>query len=511
MLAGQQRGGHQHRRLVAVLDRLEHRPDRHLGLAEAHVAADQPVHGQGPLHVRLDLLDGPQLVGGLDEGEGRLELGLPRGVGSEGVAGDLQSPAVQGHQLLGDLVHRGPGLGPGLLPLRATQSADRGRVAPGVGGEQLDLVGGQVEPVAAPVLEEQVVAGGAAHGPGDHAPVAGHPVLAVDDVAARGQIVEEPVHRAGPGAGLAVGPAATGDVGLGQHGHLGRRAARSPGRPRPPRSGPRARSGRVGRWPARRGSATTGTTSSSSARMPERRSAPPGRRRAQHHRVVRPRPAPATWAASLAPSPRMGSHPRRSTRGTSGPSAVGTSETTAGRRPGQQPVEGDVQPRGVVTLLEAPGGGQGVGQRRLLLEQLTGPVPHPPGLDQDDQGVRRPAGRRPAPRSRSATAATTPSRRTARRRPGGPTGGGPTGWMPTRPAARSRMASSATSSRQPNSSTAPRSSMDRWSATSNRVSRSTSSPHRSIRTGSSAVEGKTSTIPPRTASSPRCSTIDSRR
>ena len=187
---------------------------------------------------RLHLLDGAQLVGGLDEGEGGLELGLPGGVGGEGVARDLEAPAVEGDQLLGDLVHRGPGPGPGPLPLRAAQPADRRRLAAGVGGEQLDLVGRQVEPVPAPVLEEQVVAGGAAHGAGDHAAVAGHPVLAVDDVAARGQVVEEPVDRPGPGPGLPVGAAPAGDVGLGQHRHLGRRAARSRDRPRPPRCGP---------------------------------------------------------------------------------------------------------------------------------------------------------------------------------------------------------------------------------------------------------------------------------
>ncbi len=124
VLAGQQGGGHEHGGLVAVLDRLERGPDGHLGLAEADVAADQPVHGPGPLHVRLDLLDGPELVGGLDEGEGRLELGLPRGVGAEGVAGHLEPAPVEGDQLLGDLVDRGPRLGPGLLPLRAAQPVD---------------------------------------------------------------------------------------------------------------------------------------------------------------------------------------------------------------------------------------------------------------------------------------------------------------------------------------------------------------------------------------------------
>ena len=58
-----------------------------------------------------------------------------------------------------------------------------------------------------------------AHGPGDHAAVLGHPVLTVDHVAARGQVVEEAVDRAGPGPGLAVGAAPAGDVGLGQHRH----------------------------------------------------------------------------------------------------------------------------------------------------------------------------------------------------------------------------------------------------------------------------------------------------
>ena len=51
----------------------------------------------------------------------------------------------------------------------------------------------------------------------------------------------------------------------------------------------------------------------------------------------------------------------------------------------------------------------------------------------------------------------------------------------------------------------------RCSATANRVSLSTSSPHRSMRTGSSSVLGNTSMIAPRLANSPRCSTVFSRR
>ena len=45
VLLGQHGGGHQHRHLVAGVDRLERRAHRHFRLAEADVAAEQPVHG----------------------------------------------------------------------------------------------------------------------------------------------------------------------------------------------------------------------------------------------------------------------------------------------------------------------------------------------------------------------------------------------------------------------------------------------------------------------------------
>ena len=56
-------------------------------------------------------------------------------------------------------------------------------------------------------------------------------LLPMDDVAARGQVVEEPVDRPGPGPGLAVGTAAPGDVGFGEHGD------RAPGRTKPRSTG----------------------------------------------------------------------------------------------------------------------------------------------------------------------------------------------------------------------------------------------------------------------------------
>jgi hypothetical protein len=77
VLLGQEGGGHEHGDLHPVLHGLEGGPQGYLGLAEAHVAADQAVHGDGRLHVGLHVDDGLGLVGRLLVREGLLELLLP--------------------------------------------------------------------------------------------------------------------------------------------------------------------------------------------------------------------------------------------------------------------------------------------------------------------------------------------------------------------------------------------------------------------------------------------------
>ena len=62
MLLGQHGGRHQHGDLFAAHHRLERRADGHLGLAEADVAADEPIHRLGLLHVPLGRLDGRPLI-----------------------------------------------------------------------------------------------------------------------------------------------------------------------------------------------------------------------------------------------------------------------------------------------------------------------------------------------------------------------------------------------------------------------------------------------------------------
>ena len=114
-------------------------------------------------------------------------------------------------------------------------------------------------------------------------------------------------------------------------------------------------------------------------------------------------------------------------------------------------------------------------------------------------------------RRRPATAASSPCRRRSGPRPGAPTARAPTA-RPRPGAPRPARTSAVGSSSRAGTITASSiGSVERWSWTENSVSRSTSSPQRSIRTGASAVDGNTSMIDPRRATSPRCSTSSSRR
>src|SRR3712207_5700860 len=77
--------GEQHH-LLARQGRLERRPDRDLGLAEAYVSAHKPVHRARRLHIRLDGGDGGGLVRVLRVREVFLQFSLPLGVVGEGEA-----------------------------------------------------------------------------------------------------------------------------------------------------------------------------------------------------------------------------------------------------------------------------------------------------------------------------------------------------------------------------------------------------------------------------------------
>ena len=230
VLLDEQRRRAQDGDLLAVLDRLERRAHRDLGLAVADVAADQPVHRHGPLHVDLDLVDGAQLVGRLDVGEGVLELALPRGVGREGVAAGRHPRGVQADQLGGDLLDVAPGPALRLVPVGAAHPVQARLLAPDVAGDLVELVGGDVEPVAGlpplgrGVLEHEVLARRSGDGALHHLDEPADTVLLVDDEVAGPQLEgvdlvaaprRHPAHVLGRRARAPGGP---GEVGLGDDG-----------------------------------------------------------------------------------------------------------------------------------------------------------------------------------------------------------------------------------------------------------------------------------------------------
>ena len=241
MLVGQQRGGHQHRDLLAVLDRLERRPDRDLGLAVADVAADHPVHRHRFLHIRLDLGDRGELVDGFGEAERVLHFGLPRGVRPERVSRAGLPLGVQRHQLAGDLPDRLAGLGLGVGPVAAAEPAQRRRLTADVPRQlvqrihwHIELVGFALPPLARRVFQHQILAPRAADGAFGHLDEPPDAVLVVHHQVARGQRQRVDGVAAFGGQPFAVGgghPVA-GQIGLGD---------RSPGSaPGPRRSGRRA-------------------------------------------------------------------------------------------------------------------------------------------------------------------------------------------------------------------------------------------------------------------------------
>src|SRR6476661_11252255 len=63
MLFRQQRRGYEHGYLSAISHRNKSSPQGHLGFAETHIAADQPVHGFIRTQILDDRVDGGSLIG----------------------------------------------------------------------------------------------------------------------------------------------------------------------------------------------------------------------------------------------------------------------------------------------------------------------------------------------------------------------------------------------------------------------------------------------------------------
>ena len=100
MLLGKHRGGNQNRHLLAVHDGLHHGAEGDFGFTEAHVATEKTVHGDGGLHVVLDVCDAAKLVVGLRVGEIVLKFLLPFCIRRKLIACSVLSDCVKLHQFL---------------------------------------------------------------------------------------------------------------------------------------------------------------------------------------------------------------------------------------------------------------------------------------------------------------------------------------------------------------------------------------------------------------------------
>ena len=150
VLLGEDRRGAQHHDLLLVLRGLERGAQGDLGLAEAHVPAQQAVHRLGGLHVGLDVRDGQALVVGELVGEALLHLALPGAVGREGKALRGGAPGVEVDQVEGELLGGLARLGGGAAPVGGVQTREPGAIAVGahVARDAVHLLERHVELVA---------------------------------------------------------------------------------------------------------------------------------------------------------------------------------------------------------------------------------------------------------------------------------------------------------------------------------------------------------------------------
>ena len=193
MLPRQNGGGGQNGALFAAHHAFEGGAQRHLGLAHAHIAAEQPIHGPLVFHVGFDLVGGGELVGGLLIGKALLKISLPGVIRREGIALGLTAAGVQFNEFFGHLF--GGRLDPfaGAGPVRAAQLVQLDLVAVaggGVTGEQVQLGDRNVQHILAGVLDAQAVFGDALHRDALDARVPTDAVVLVDHQIAGGQLAQ---------------------------------------------------------------------------------------------------------------------------------------------------------------------------------------------------------------------------------------------------------------------------------------------------------------------------------
>ena len=204
VLLGEDRRRREQQHLPAVHGDGERGAHRDLGLAEADVAADEPVHRPRRLEVLLHRLDRGLLVRRLAVGEARLELRQP--LAREVVRDSLSGLAlrVELDQVAGELADGLARARLERLPRLAAELRERGRrgVGADVARDLAELLVRDVEAILAAEREQEVVARDAGDGVRLEPEQPADAVILVHDVVA-GAEVGEGLQRAAAEAALA--------------------------------------------------------------------------------------------------------------------------------------------------------------------------------------------------------------------------------------------------------------------------------------------------------------------
>ena len=192
VLLREHRRRHEHQHLLAVDGDRERGAHRHLGLAEADVAADEPVHRMRRLEILHHRLDRRPLVLRLAVRELRLEALDPLVLDVVGDARLRLPLRVQLQQLAGHLAQVCARTSLQVVPRLAAELRERGRLRVGadVAADLADLLVRDVDAVVAAVGEQQVVARDARNLLRLEALQLRDAVVLVDDVVARAQVGE---------------------------------------------------------------------------------------------------------------------------------------------------------------------------------------------------------------------------------------------------------------------------------------------------------------------------------
>ena len=206
VLLREQRGRREYGDLHAVCDRDERGAQRHLGLAEADVAADQPVHRLALAHVFDHCADRALLVGRGLEAEAL-------GEGLQIVLDHVELPAlaqralrVNMQQFGRGVAHRARGLALGLVPDFAAEFVYRRRFrrSARVAADQIELRDRHIELVRVGVFEQQEFRFAFAEVEVDQAAVAADAVLQMHHRVARAKFGEVAQHALDRGLARAV-------------------------------------------------------------------------------------------------------------------------------------------------------------------------------------------------------------------------------------------------------------------------------------------------------------------